>query len=371
MGLRRGGFSQEWVKNCLQSAIMGYCRRITQEIKRGKPINRPASHGFQGRLAKKITAKSTWFKKKPGTLDSPETNQGKTKPGRLNAKPESVIFVPHTPNGELRKSIQKIDEKVMRGFKSGRVKVVEKLGNTLINTIGNQAPWRNEVCSRPGCKPCKSKPGSCLKHNVTYSITCNTCLENGTKRVYWGETSRSWWDRCLEHETALRTGNTKYAIVKHQLMEHADVLPNFSYKVDKTWKTALERQVGESILIDNEDKSCILNSRSEWGHNAVPRLTITRDNQDQPSQGQEDDEPNPGAHTQDTFQQAAKNDNQDRPHKRQRTTREKESKAPNSELPADPDPGDPGGTHPGPSRTLGTAAPSKAKIVPQLKRKRT
>ena len=258
----------------------------------------------------------------------------------------------------------------MKGYKSGRVKVVEKLGNTLINTIGNQAPWRSEPCSRPGCKPCKSKPGSCLKHNVTYSITCNTCLENGSRRVYWGETNRSWWDRYLEHETALRTSNSKYAIVKHQLMEHANVPPNFSYKVDRTWKTALERQVGEAILIDNEDKTCILNSRSEWGHNAVPRLTITRDNQDQPNQGQEDDEPHQGAHNQGTIQPDAQNDDQDRPCKRQRT-RDKESKASsNSELPEDPDPGDPGGTLPGPSRTLGTVAKGKAKNVSQIKRKR-
>ena len=205
---------------------------------------------------------------------------------------------------------------------------------------------------------------------MTYMIECLSCKVKGVKKQYWGETHRTWGDRAADHVQALRVTNLDYGIVKHQVNDHPSQVPNFAYVAQKSWKTALERQVGESILIDNEDKTCILNSRSEWGHNAVPRLTITRDNQDQPSQGQEDDEPNQGAHTQDTFQQDAKNDNQDRPHKRQRTTREKESKAPNSELPADPDPGDPGGTHPGPSRTLGTAATSKAKNDPQLKRKR-
>ena len=116
-------------------------------------------------------------------------------------KPESVLFVPFTPGGELRKELQQIDRKVT-STKNGQIRVVEKLGNTLIQSLGNQAPWRGESCGRSECWPCRSKPGSCRKHNINYSITCMTCHEEGKKQIYWGESHRSGWDRALDHQKA-------------------------------------------------------------------------------------------------------------------------------------------------------------------------
>ena len=108
----------------------------------------------------------------------------------------------------------------MEGRKSGRVKVVERLGSSLLDSLENQVPWMEDPCDRPGCKPCQSKPGSCLKANITYQIICRHCKSQGKEAYYWGESHRTWWDRSQDHIAALRTSNESYAVVKHMKNEH-------------------------------------------------------------------------------------------------------------------------------------------------------
>ena len=128
------------------------------------PINRPQHHKSKQRRFKKITAKANWFRKDRSDKSDPwETGQiqRQAKSGRLKlkvkddlSKAESVLFAPHTPSSELKKILQEVDSKVMGNSPYGKVKVVEKLGNSLINSLGNQAPWRREHCQRTGCWPC-------------------------------------------------------------------------------------------------------------------------------------------------------------------------------------------------------------------------
>ena len=94
-------------------------------------------------------------------------NKKKTGDKNLPSKLETVLFAPHTPGGELRRILQKVDTEVMGDRKFGRVKVVEHLGDKLISSLGNKAPWKNEECSRPHCLPCREKPGSCRSRNAS------------------------------------------------------------------------------------------------------------------------------------------------------------------------------------------------------------
>ena len=57
----------------------------------------------------------------------------------MDYEAETVMFVPHTPGGQLKKILQGIDDQVTSG-QYGKVRMVEKLGNTLIQSFGNQAP---------------------------------------------------------------------------------------------------------------------------------------------------------------------------------------------------------------------------------------
>ena len=162
------------------------------------------SLGNQHGSAKQQGSRDT-IRRCPATSTSQE--QRGSHPAPPSTKPESVLFAPYTPGGELRRILQAVDKEVMGSHKYGRVKVVERLGDNLITALSNKAPWRSEACERPNCMPCRSKAGSCKARNITYSITCNLCTKIGEKAVYWGESHRTLGDRAENHRVALETGD--------------------------------------------------------------------------------------------------------------------------------------------------------------------
>ena len=176
--------------------------------------------------------------------------------------------------------------------------MVEKLGNTLIKSLGNQAPWRSSHCGRLNCWPCRSKEGACRKHNVVYRITCLTCKTQGRSKQYWGETHRAAWDRSRDHIQALKSRDDSYAVVKHWETDHQQQeQPEYSFEVLRSFRSSLERQIFESILIDEASPEVRLNSKAEWGGNRIPRLVIDPESQkpgQEPKEGQGADNQPPG-----------------------------------------------------------------------------
>ena len=55
-----------------------------------------------------------------------------------------------------------------------------------------------------------------------------TCQVKGKKKLYWGESHRSAWDRSMDHLEALRVNNDSYAVVKHWLTDHIGEKPDTS-----------------------------------------------------------------------------------------------------------------------------------------------
>ena len=273
--LKRGGFSQSWIKNALEAASVGYGRNIKSEISGGRRVNRPESFGQKRRIVKRLIGKSTWFKSKASETFSNSSGLKKKKSNRqLRGVPETILFVPHTPNGELKRALQKIDSKVNGNCKYSTVKMVETLGPKLNNSLSNTAPWRNTHCGRQGCGPCQAKEGSCKVRNCTYSITCLTC-----SMTYWGETHRTFGDRAREHQAAIRSEDNTNALAKHQAIHHPHQDPNFSFKLDRVWKTTLARHIGEALAIQGEDPTKLMNSKSEWGSkNTIPRIIVDTQN---------------------------------------------------------------------------------------------
>ena len=49
-------------------------------------------------------------------------------------------------------------------------------------------------------------------------------------------------------------------------------------KVEEHSRTTLSRQVGEGVRIEGEDPGALLNSKSEFGHNRVPRIRVEMGN---------------------------------------------------------------------------------------------
>ena len=111
---------------------------------------------------------------------------------------------------------------------------------------------------------------------MVYKIECKECLKTGKKSVYIGESHRTLFDRSSEHEKNLRDQSTSSALYKHWQKDHQNMQdpPQFSHTVLKTFKTSTERQVYEAVMIENTECDQILNSKSEYRHNALVRQGI-------------------------------------------------------------------------------------------------
>ena len=186
------------------------------------------------------------------------------------------MFVPFT-GGKLKKTLQELEDSMMKYSTVGRVKIVERAGATLAHSILNQTPWSSETCGRIGCKPCVAKPGSCKKKNLTYTIQCIPCKTLGIVAKYHGESSRTFWDRSRDHENALKNHNTKYAVVVHwdQFHPEMEVAPEYTYKVSRVCQTSLERQMWEAMEIQDSDTQIVMNQKGEWGSNLPPSQVTT------------------------------------------------------------------------------------------------
>ena len=130
-------------------------------------------------------------------------------------KIESILFCPYTPNSILRKRLQEAEDTLNGSRATCRVKVVERAGPTVGSLLNNKTPWTENHCQRENCAPCQTKPGKCKTPGITYRIICENCKENGIRATYVGETSRTFFDRALDHQNAVGNKDSNYGVVKH------------------------------------------------------------------------------------------------------------------------------------------------------------
>ena len=85
----------------------------------------------------------------------------------------------------------------------------------------------------------------------------------------------------MEHDKCIKDNNLKNALAKHRNQEHPT---ETNLKIETSLikcgiKENLGRYIGEALAI--EASNCdpnfkVLNSRCEWGHNPLSRLTVDR-----------------------------------------------------------------------------------------------
>ena len=81
------------------------------------------------------------------------------------------------------------------------------------------------------------------------------------------------WDRIREHQDNLRLRKESSCLLRHQKDHHGDKPTSFEVKALRTYKTATERQVAEALNIERGDHDIIMNSKSEFGRNAIAVLS--------------------------------------------------------------------------------------------------
>ena len=183
--LAQGGYSKQWRQQVLEDALTGYKRFWAMEHEGTGHVNRPEGATANKRRAERLVGKSTWFMKPPNKnnkvkVSCNSTFKVKTKcRSKVPNKTETVLFIPFTPNSELKRKLQEAESFINGRNKTCHVRMIERPGQTMASLLFNKHPWSQESCGRETCLPCQTKAGSCRKSNVTYRVKCQECLKSG------------------------------------------------------------------------------------------------------------------------------------------------------------------------------------------------
>lgn len=246
------GYDKEFRFDIYNAANKAHQKLVNESNQRIRPMHRPKSWRRRERRLEKEEKKRTWYRK---------------------GGAESVIFVPCTPNEQLKKKF----EQAIRNS-SFRIKVVEKSGTKIKDILHRKDPFKKEQCERDDCFVCRSGgkgKGSCNRENIKYRISCS---ENCRKKdIYQGETSYSAYTRGREHLGALNSKDPKSALHNHCQNEHEGNLVQFRMDITGTFhRDSTLRQISEGVDIQRTSQRRLMNTRSEWNSSLIPECVVRR-----------------------------------------------------------------------------------------------
>ena len=165
------------------------------------------------------------------------------------------MFIPFTTGSKLQKLLQSTDNDYIRKGKNKRIKFVERGGSTLEQVLGKSDPWGGRGCPRPSCFQCQhggGEGGECQREGALYEVMCLRCKELGVVASYVGESSRTGYMRGEDHADDLGARREGKPLWEHSRESHEGTLSFMDYNMEvlKTYKTALQRQIGEALLIE-------------------------------------------------------------------------------------------------------------------------
>lgn len=185
---------------------------------------------------------------------------------------ETVLFVPATPNSQLKNNMQKYINNT-----DIKIKVVEKSGIKLIRLLQKNDPFKSKKCEKPDCLVCAfGEGGSCRSTSVSYKISCKN---NDCEYEYTGQTGLNGYTRGLKHKEEYRAKRSKSTMWKHVTQVHNGIDQSFEMEIiDKCRNDPTKRQILESIRINKMNTETTMNDRSEWNIIRIPRINIDFNN---------------------------------------------------------------------------------------------
>ena len=196
---------------------------------------------------------------------------------------EGILFVPHTPDGLLAKMIQKEEDMFARVHRIPRIKVIERTGSRIVDTLSRKDPWAPHSCGRPLCMICNSsyvakkdkhKAAACGRESVVYMMSCDKCAEADIKAHYYGESARTGFIHGKEHLHGQKKVAEENPLAKHDIIHHGGMPCSYSMRIVRKHKKALERQIHEATCIQSSKADILLNSKNEWNGPRVPRISV-------------------------------------------------------------------------------------------------
>ena len=147
------------------------------------------------------------------------------------------------------------------------------LQKSMRDVLGTQCvplflPERCMICSEEDGK------GRCRQTGVVYEIVCESC-----KSKYIGETSRNGYTRGREHAREYDKKSKNSVLYRHTTEKHMNDRqpPKYSMKIISSHRTALDRQIAESVRIASTRSCELINSKQEFGHNRCWRFELSAD----------------------------------------------------------------------------------------------
>ena len=210
-------------------------------------------------------------------INIPKYITSRDQKGEAKTSPVTVMFVPRTPGGELISRLREAEMEISKVV-GDRIKFAERSGRKMKGIFHKANSLAGENCGRKDCLVCQygeEGNGDCRWRSVCYKTTCLACLEKGRKVEYYGESSRTAFERGKEHQADFLSKSDDSHMYKHVSNDHGEKEQvKFSMKVLKKHMSAFHRQVTEAVLIHRNEMNDILNSKGEYNRCNLPRLTV-------------------------------------------------------------------------------------------------
>ena len=250
MRMQFSGYDETFRAQVVRSALNAYNQMVAKDQQGEEPLYRPREWRKVERAKERRTKKGEWFRGADG-------------------KNETVVFVPATPRGELRR-------RFLQTIKRAKVKVAvaEVPGRSVKRRLQRSDPFRSEKCEDPGrCMVCEGKKGRCRSTGVTYEVRCKRCDDK-----YIGETARNAYTRGMEHRDGIEKRSKESPFHVHNMEKHGGVsegAAGYEMKVTGVFGgDATKRQVAEAVRIQHA-RGELINRQDEWRQVKLPRIELS------------------------------------------------------------------------------------------------
>ena len=296
--LEISGYNRAQIKNIIMSGLKGYESKVQRSRKQKTDLHRDAANTAGARNKKKLLGKTNWFKQKKSKKQEGSGNhtwgrRTTKKNNQKNVVAKTVLFIPRTPGGELATLLRGAEEDISKAT-GDHIKIVEKAGVMLKRMVHKANHYAGEDCERSDCLVCctggeESGKSDCRRRNIVYKTFCIQCKEKGRESAYYGESSRTAFERGSEHLRDFSSMAEDSHMWNHQLDEHeGNEGIKFGMKVVRSHTSAFARQVHEAVVIARNQSINLLNAKFEYNRCILPTLAVLMGDREQRDGTKED-----------------------------------------------------------------------------------
>ena len=181
------------------------------------------------------------------------------------------MFVDTTPNGELKKRV----EKACRRNRM-KIKVVEKVSNTVKKELQRSNPFKHQHCKRNDCVTCNLNLSiNCRKRGTVYEMFCIECkvAMDKPEKTYKGQTGRTIYHRMKEHFAKWEGRAEDSVLYRHSVECHEGQRFEVGIRIIAScYGKPTTRLITEAIHIEDIPTENTMNEKTEWNYIRLPRV---------------------------------------------------------------------------------------------------